>query len=146
MVSGPNSAQIVGKCDDRSRYLRAGARPVKALFILALAVLATACATPPTHYAWGYYEDLIYYAQALPESRTPQAQAHLFEKNRAAARAAHKPLPPGWHAHLSSLYVQIGRADLAREELLAEKAEFPESTTFVNRLLANLAASSEQPQ
>lgn len=146
MSSGPRSVQTVGKFDDRLRHLRAGIRPVKALMTLALAVLATGCATEPTHYSWGYYEELIYDAQASPKPRTPQVQAHLLEKNRGAARAAHKPLPPGWHAHLSSLYARIGRADLAREELLAEKAEFPESATFVDRLLENLAASSEKPQ
>ena len=49
-----------------------------------------------------------------------------------------KPVPPGFHAHLGYLYYQLGKADAARQELQTEKAEFPESAVFMDRLLANL--------
>lgn len=47
-------------------------------------------------------------------------------------------MPPGWHAHLGYLYYQVGKSDQARQELMTEKAEFPESAVFVDRLLANV--------
>jgi len=47
-------------------------------------------------------------------------------------------MPPGWHAHLGYLYYELGQRDQARQELLTEKAEFPESKVFMDRLLANL--------
>lgn len=113
---------------------------------LALALLAGGCATaPPSRYAWGSYEDLIYVAAAKPGTLPPEAQLQQLEHDREAARATHQRLPPGWHAHLSYLYYQTGRADLAREELLAEKTEFPEAVTFVDRLLANLAGGAKPP-
>ena len=36
------------------------------------------------------------------------------------------------------LYFQIGKLDQARQEFETEKAEFPESAVFMDRLLANL--------
>ena len=110
----------------------------------ALLVLA-GCATPPqTRYAWGSYEELIYAAEAKPGAFAPEAQVEQLEKDREAARAAQKPLPPGWHAHLGYLYFQLGHGDLARDELIAEKTQFPEATALVDRLLTNLAAGAEQ--
>ena len=49
-----------------------------------------------------------------------------------------KPVPPGWHAHLGYLYYHAGKLDQARQEFETEKATFPESTVFMNRLLAKL--------
>jgi hypothetical protein len=114
--------------------------PVARRLLAACAALSlAACATNPrTLYAWGSYEELIYASNAKPGSLTPEAQADQLEKDRQAAEAAGKRLPPGWHAHLASLYAQAGRIDLAEQELQAEKAAFPESATLMNRLLANL--------
>ena len=50
-------------------------------------------------------------------------------------------MPPGWHAHLGYLYYRLGKADQARQEFQTEKAEFPESAVFMNRLLSNLDRS-----
>jgi hypothetical protein len=55
-----------------------------------------------------------------------------------AVNAAHKPIPPGFHAHLGNLYFQLGKIDLARQEFETEKRLFPESTALVNRMTANL--------
>ena len=105
-----------------------------------LALFAAGCATPsPSRYAWGSYEEVVYVAQAKPGTLPPEAQIEQLEKDRLAARAANQRLPPGWHAQLSYLYYQTGHADLARDELLAEKTAFPEASTFVDRLLANLS-------
>jgi hypothetical protein len=84
----------------------------------------------------------IYVAYAKPGVLSPEQQVEQLEHDRDAARAANAKLPPGWHAHLAWLYEQTGRADLAREELLAEKTAFPESSAFVQTLLRNLDGRS----
>jgi hypothetical protein len=89
-------------------------------------------------YAWGSYEELLYTSNVKPGSLTPEAQADQMEKDRQVAEAARRRLPPGWHAQLATLYAQSGRLDLAEQELLAEKAAFPESATLMDRLLGNL--------
>ena len=107
-----------------------------ALFVL-LALL-TSCAGPTTLYHWGRYESVIYATYAAPGSMPPERQIELLEQDYQEARAANRPVPPGFHAHLGYLYYAIGRADQARQEFETEKANFPESAVFMDRLLARL--------
>ena len=103
-----------------------------------LAALLVGCSTPTTIYSWGRYEDQVYALYAHPEKATPELQVILMEGDYERARAKNQRVPPGFHAHLGYLYVQLGKLDRARRELETEKAEFPESTVFMDRLLANL--------
>jgi hypothetical protein len=109
---------------------------------MAAGTLALAgCASQPTQYSWGSYEEVIY-ASWLSRSDVPaEKQIETLEKDYQAARDANKRLPPGWHAHLAYLYYETGKLDQARQEMLTEKAEFPESAVFMDRLLANLPKS-----
>jgi hypothetical protein len=106
---------------------------------MAAGILALAgCASQPTQYSWGSYEEVIY-ASYLSRSDLPaEKQIEMLEKDYQAARAENKRMPPGWHAQLAYLYYEIGKPEQARQELLTEKAEFPESAVFMDRLLANL--------
>jgi len=106
----------------------------------ALLLTCGACATAPSYYTWGGYEELIYADHAKPGALPLEQQITQMEMDRQAAGAAGGRLPPGWHAHLASLYSQSGNLDSARSELLAEKAAFPESATLMDRLIANLDA------
>lgn len=106
---------------------------------LAAALLLGGCATQQTHlYTWGSYEELIYASYAPAGNMPPERQVEALGQDFQKARAANQRLPPGWHAHLGYLYFELGKQDLARQELLTEKAEFPESAVFADRLLANL--------
>ncbi|MEK7388245.1 MAG: DUF4810 domain-containing protein [Elusimicrobiota bacterium] len=93
------------------------------------------CATP-AHYAWGQYEDLVYDSYAKPGATPPEKQVEKLEEDYQKARSTNKPVPPGWHAHLGYLYFQLGKSDQARQEFETEKATFPESAVFMDRLLA----------
>jgi hypothetical protein len=117
-----------------------------AWFIAAAATLAGCAAEPRTLYTWGSYEQLIYDTHASPGKVAPQQQVEILEKDYQQARAANQRMPPGWHAHLGYLYYQLGKADQARQELLTEKAEFPESAVFMDRLLANLERRDAPPE
>ena len=81
---------------------------------------------------------MIYASYVTPEKLPPQSQAEILEKDYQQSRATNKRMPPDWHAHLGYLYYQLGKPDEARRELSTEKAEFPESAVFMDRLLANL--------
>jgi hypothetical protein len=108
--------------------------------------LCSACTTQHAHYAWGSYEELIHIAHNKPGTLTPEAQVETLLNEQREAQGRGQPLPPGWHAQLAALYAQSGKVDLAQQELLEEKAAFPESTTLVDRLLANLRNSAEKQQ
>lgn len=100
--------------------------------------LVTGCASP-TLYSWGRYENVVYTTYAAPDKMPPERQVEILEEDYQKARSANKPVPPGWHAHLGCLYYQLGKADQARQEFETEKAQYPESAVFMDRLLANLA-------
>jgi hypothetical protein len=113
---------------------------VKAFAAMTAALLLGGCVTePPTLYTWGQYQDTIYEAYADPSHWPPERLADQLEQDLQQARAQNRELPPGWHAYLGSLYSQLGKYDLAVQELEREKADFPESAVLVDRLLANLA-------
>jgi hypothetical protein len=112
---------------------------MKPALVVAVALLLTACATPKPLYTWGSYEELIYASYNEPGKVPPEQQIELLEKEYQKARASNSRVPPGWHAHLGVLYAAIGKADQAQQEFRTEKAEFPESTVFVDRLLANMS-------
>ena len=107
------------------------------VWLAALIAALTGCAAP-TLYSYGHYEELIYVSYAAPGKVSPEMQVEKLEQDYQKARAANKRMCPGWHAQLGYLYFQLGKMDQAHQEFLTEKAEFPESAVFMDRLLANL--------
>jgi hypothetical protein len=111
----------------------------RTIAIVGVALALAGCATrSPPLYQWGNYEELIYTSYAAPGNVPAEKQVEILEADYQKARADNRRMPPGWHAQLGFLYFQLGKADQARQELMTEKAEFPESGIFVDRLLANL--------
>jgi hypothetical protein len=104
--------------------------------LLAVPLLITGCQS--TVYHWGHYEDLVYVTYAKPGKLPPEAQVLKMEEDLQKAAAANKPVPPGFHAYLGYLDYQLGKPDLARQEFEKEKAQFPESTVFMDRMMTNL--------
>ena len=111
---------------------------IRVLLLLGTALVLTGCATQKSRYEWGSYEEVVYASYLAREDVPAQRQVEVLEKDYQTARSENKRMPPGWHAHLGYLYYQVGKGDQARQELMTEKAEFPESAVFVDRLLANV--------
>ncbi|HLP75509.1 MAG TPA: DUF4810 domain-containing protein [Candidatus Paceibacterota bacterium] len=107
------------------------------LVLVVLAGLLTGCGTP-TIYSWGRYEDMVYKTYSEPGKLSPDDQILKMNEDLEKAKSRNKPVHPGFYAHLGYLYAQTGKLDQARQALEAEKAQFPESTVFVDHLLANL--------
>ena len=112
--------------------------PKMAILCLAAATALLGGCRSPDLYSYGQYEQLIYASYAAPGKVTPEMQVEKMEQDYQTARSANKRMCPGWHAHLGSLYFQLGKMDQARQEFLTEKAEFPESAVLMDRLLAKL--------
>jgi hypothetical protein len=107
---------------------------------LAAALMATltlgGCAPPPPPlYGWGHYQAQVYeYFKA--QNSAPEAQVAVLEADLQKIRAKGQTPPPGYHAHLGMLYAALGKNDQAVLELQTEKSLFPESTIYIDRLLA----------
>lgn len=101
----------------------------------ALAALLAGCAQPARPlYHWEGYQRQVY-EHLKGEAAGPQAQLDVLQSQAEKARAAGAALPPGFRAHMGLLYMQLGRADEARQALLAEKTAFPESAPYMDFLL-----------
>jgi hypothetical protein len=112
-----------------------------------LAVLA-GCAQkgPAPLYLWESFPRQQY--ETLLRSGAGSAeQIAALEAHAERARGAGAALPPGFRAHLGMLKLSVGDADRARELWQAEKAAFPESAPYMDRLLKQLQApaTTEKP-
>ena len=108
-----------------------------ALTLLATALLTGCAARQQPLYFWGDYQPQIY--GHFRAEKGPEEQILALEKVREQAKAQGKQLPPGLQAHLAMLYGQTGRSERLIENLEAEKAQFPESSTFMDFLLKKSA-------
>lgn len=103
---------------------------------LIAAVSLSGCAAPqPTLYAWNGYQPQVY---AHFKGKGPEEQIIVLEAGAQKAAAQGAKLPPGYHAHLGLLYLNTGRTDQAIAALQQEKAQFPESTKYIDFLLNNM--------
>jgi hypothetical protein len=107
------------------------------LVLLAVPFWLAGCQSPDAYY-WGHYEGLVYAMYETPDKVPPERQAEIMEADLQKASADNKPVPPGFHAHLGYVYFSLGKLDLAQQEFVKEKTQFPESTVFMDRMLANL--------
>jgi len=105
---------------------------------LAAAALLAGCAAspPPSLYAWESYESQVY-AHLKGESR--EAQIEAMERDLEKIEASGKTAPPGFYPHLGMLYAEIGNDAKAVACFGTEKARFPESAVFMDRLLSKYA-------
>lgn len=104
--------------------------------LLGLASLYGCATQPKTLYYWGSYQDQVYDYLKAPGGGDAQKQILALEQGLEKAKAANSALPPGYHAQLGMLYYSQGKVDQAVAQLEMEKSEFPESTPFMDRLLA----------
>lgn len=105
--------------------------------IMVFAMLVSGCASKPTTiYHWGSYQGQVY-EYLKGEGKPQDEQIAILEAEIEAARAAGKPLPPGYHAHLGLLYGHAGREDEMKRQLELERTSFPESAPFIDFLLNN---------
>ena len=106
-------------------------------FLIAAVVLVSlsGCTSnqPKPLYHWGVYQGQVY--ASLRGDTSPEEQIAALEKESARAAAAGDALPPGFRAHLGLLYAKAGHPERLVDGLEAEKAQFPESVTFMDFLL-----------
>ena len=107
------------------------------LLLVALGLGGCQNAVKPIYY-WGNYENLLYQTYSKPENAGPAEQAAKLEEDLTKAAAKNLSPNPGLHAQLGYAYYQLGRTDAAEKEFVAEKTLFPESTVFIDRMLAKL--------
>ena len=105
--------------------------------LLAAVVLAGCATAPPPMYHWNDYQRNVYdYMKG--DTANPSEQLQRMSVQADAARAANHHLPPGFHAHVAMLEIQLGQYDEAKKQFEAEKVAFPESTQYMDFLLKQM--------
>lgn len=122
-----------------------GRSSLRSFALAALTLLTGACASQPaTLYHWGSYQDQVY-AYLKDGDGDQAAQIAQLEAGSETARAADRPLPPGYRAQLGMLYGNAGRIDDMTRQFALERSAFPEAAPFLDFLLGNLDQKSGQP-
>ena len=105
----------------------------------AFVLFAVGACTGSSRYYWGQYEATVYRLEVEPEDPGVIQQSIIaLNEDLERARSRDQPVPPGFHAHLGYLYAVQGDLGQAVGHLEQEKVLFPESSQFVDGLLARL--------
>lgn len=109
---------------------------LRAAAVAAVLVMAGCAHAPAQMYLWDDYPRNVYdYLRG--DGADPAAQLQRMTAQADKARIGNRPLPPGFHAHVAMLQIQLGQYDAARAQLEAEKLAFPESGRYMDFLLKN---------
>ena len=116
----------------------------KSVLLLVVCLNLGACATNNNQiYHWGSYETLLYNMYNKPGKATPEIQ--IAEMNTDLQKAT-KPQPPGFYAHLGTMYAAAGNLSEALAAFELEKANFPESSILVDGMIKRATSTAGDAQ
>ena len=106
-----------------------------------MAIALCGCATHTQRYTWGSYDPSLYayYKDPAKEAALEQALAASIS----AADSHQGQVPPGIYAEYGYLQLQQGKNSIAVEFFNKEKAQWPESAVFMDRMIK--VASTSPP-
>lgn len=127
----------VMKSHHAARWIRFGA-------VVAVVGLTGCAPQSKSLYHWEGYQRQLYEYFKGTESDAQQ-QLRLLQAQAQKAQGAGAALPPGFRAHVGLLYLNLGRADEAQQQFESEKANFPESTPYMDFLLRRMSTPRLKP-
>lgn len=122
-----------------------GANQVKGFACLGLLLLLSACAQPKQLYNYGDYSESYYKhkKQATPETRLA-LMASIEKAIDEASKSKSGRVPPGMFANLGYMYLQDGNSQKAISLFGQEKATYPESAHFMDRLISKVEKTEKK--
>jgi len=112
---------------------------MRKLFIAAICVIVfTSCATQKSLYTWYDSEDATYkYTKRGTDELLTKAMAQ-YEKVISKQKGIRKVVPPGVNAEYGYLLYKAGKKEEGLALLKAEIKAYPESETFISRIIKQL--------
>ncbi|UBM08676.1 DUF4810 domain-containing protein [Cupriavidus metallidurans] len=108
----------------------------KAAFLSAAGLVLAGCASGPKPlYQWEGYQTQVY--QYLKDG-AKEEQVLALESGLDKMKARGGSAPPGYHAQLGMLYLNLGKGDQMVKEFQTEKTLFPEATPYLDFLMRNV--------
>jgi hypothetical protein len=112
------------------------------LGITLLALLLTACQKQGIFY-WGDYSNTYYNKMKNPCEATGTAHLKSLENIIEQSKTKNLSVPPGVHAEYGYIMLKAGKTDVAIASFEQEKALYPESRIFMDRLIASASAHKD---
>lgn len=103
--------------------------------MISAAFLMSGCAGQKPMYEYGNYSETYYQLKQNGDAETTTAWKTSLEESIKKSNAQAIRIPPGINANLGYLYLKVNDADKAISFFNAEKALYPESTVFMNKLI-----------
>ncbi|MBR4130603.1 MAG: DUF4810 domain-containing protein [Bacteroidaceae bacterium] len=112
---------------------------MRRIILLAIGTMALAsCETQQSLYSWYNSEDATYmYVKRNTEETLTKAMAQ-YEKVISKQKGLRKTVPPGVNAEYGYLLYKAGKKEEGLTLLRAEITAYPESKTFISRIINQL--------
>ncbi|MBR2231007.1 MAG: DUF4810 domain-containing protein [Prevotella sp.] len=112
---------------------------MRKIIIIAICTIAlTSCSTQKSLYSWYDSENATYtYTKRGTEETLTKAMAQ-YEKVIAKQKGVRKVVPPGVNAEYGFLLYKAGKKEEGLTLLRAEITAYPESETFISRIIKQL--------
>jgi len=117
-------------------------KTISSIITLLAILFMTGCVQPKPLYVYGDYNERYYEAKREPSAESDLKLQKSIEKaiqnidGSSSGRAA-----PGMYANLGYIYLKGGKTNEAIVSFKKEKASYPESTYFMNRMIKKVEAS-----
>lgn len=98
-------------------------------------ILLAGCAGPQPLYQWEGYQAQVY---EYFKGESKEQQVIALEGDLQKIQAKGGSVPPGYHAQLGMLYLDLGKTDQMVKEFQTEKTLFPEATPYMDFLMRNM--------
>jgi hypothetical protein len=112
---------------------------MKKLFIVVACVIVMAsCSSPKTLYSWYDSEDASYKYTKRGTEKTLEEAMEQYQKVIMKQKGLRKTVPPGVNAEYGYLLYKAGKKEEGLALLKAEMKLYPESETFISRIVKQL--------
>ncbi|GAA0840690.1 DUF4810 domain-containing protein [Cupriavidus pauculus] len=112
-----------------------------AAFLSAASMLLAGCAGPQPMYQWEGYQAQVY---QYFKGESKEDQVIALESGLEKIKAKGGLVPPGYHAQLGMLYLNLGKDDQMVKEFQTEKTLFPEATPYMDFLMRNMKTDARK--
>lgn len=106
------------------------------ILVTALIIGLTSCGTPRSLYSWYNYDSNLYSYNKKRTEKEEKALVEAYEKIINKQRGIRNTIPPGICAEYGFMLIEKGNISEGITYLKREVALYPESSIFINRIIA----------
>ena len=106
--------------------------------MLFIATILSSCSSSKTLYSWYDYEDATYQYSKKATPKLYEKMMEEYEKVKKKQKGTRKVVPPGFNAEYGFQLCKEGKKDEGLKYLNKEIELYPESKTYVSRIIKQI--------